>query len=122
MFPKPGPAGPASAPTGNPGQIAQAQAQVREAMRIMEKALAGLQPGTKPYEAVVSSLDKLGKAIPATEEIPGVQTSTLTAMLRNAKEGAMQNALQRMGGGGGGAPPPTPPSLPAGGAPPPSMQ
>lgn len=124
LFPKAGPPGPASAPTGNPGEVAAAMAQVREAVRIMEKALPKLQPGTKQYEAVVDSIGKISKAIPATESIPGVQNTTLMAMLRDSKEGAMQQALQRMGGPGGaggpggpGAAGGPPPMSPPGGAP-----
>lgn len=102
--------------------MAASMAKVREAVRILEKALPGLQPGTKPYEAVVKAIQGVSKEIPATEEMPGIQSSTLMAMQRDAKEGAGMQALMRMmgqqGGGGGGAPGAGgPPMMPPGGPP-----
>lgn len=119
-----GPAGPASPPTGNPGLNAAALAQVREAITILEKALPNLQIGSDPHKAVIDSIGKLAKAIPATEAMPGIQTSTLLSLLRDSQQGAPMKAL--MGGaagpgggqpGGGGGPA----AMMGGGAPPPGM-
>lgn len=109
LIPKAGPPGPASPPTGNPGEMAQAVAQLREAVRIIEKALPRLQVGSEPHKEAVKAISGLSKAVPATEEMPGIQNSTLMGMQRSAKEGAQMQALMRMmgaqgGGGGGGAP------------------
>ncbi len=118
MMPKPGPPGPASPPTGNPGEMVAAMAKVREAVRIMEKALPGLQVGSKPYEAVVESIRKISKEIPATEAMPGITNATLMGLQRDAREGAQQQALMRaMGQGGGGMPG----ASPAMASPPPGM-
>lgn len=106
FMPKPGPAGPASPPTGNPGLMAAASAQVREGLNILEKALPNLQAGSDEYNAVLESIRKLSKAFPATAAMPGIQTSTLLSMLRDAKQGAPMKAMQAgMKPPGGAAPP-----------------
>lgn len=100
------PPGPASPPTGNPGQVAVAQAKVREAISIIEKVLPELQIGSPEHEAVVDSVRKLSKAFPAGAAMPGIQNATLMGLQRNAKEsGVMQQLMASMGKGGGGAPP-----------------
>lgn len=105
LMPKPGPAGPASPPTGNPGLMAAASAQVRESLNILEKALPQMQAGSDQYNAVLESIRKLAKAFPATDQMPGIQTSTLLSMLRDAKQGAPMKAMMAgMGGAPGGAP------------------
>lgn len=113
MFPKPGPAGPASAPTGNPGEVAASMAKVREAVRILEQALPGLAVGTKPYEAVIKAIQSISKEVPASEAIPGIQNSTLMGLQRSAREGAQNQALMRMMGGQGQPGQAPPPAAPA---------
>lgn len=113
MFPKPGPAAPASPPTGNPGEMATAMAQVRQALQILEMALPKLEPGSKQHQSCVDAVSKLSKSFPATDELPGIQNTTLMDMARQAKQGAMMRQLMASGGGGG-APP-----APAGGGGPP---
>lgn len=120
MFPTPGPAGPASPPTGNPGTMVAAMAKVREAVRILEQALPDLEIGSDQHEACVNALKALTKAYPATDEMPGIQNSALMGLQRDAQEGAMMQQLMRsMQGGGGGAPAPGGP--PPGGLPMPAM-
>lgn len=115
----PGPAGPASAPTGNPGEMAAALAKVREGVRIIEKALPGLQVGSKQHDAVISAISKLNKAIPETEAVPGIQNTALAGLQRDAQEGSQMQMLKRMmGGGAGGMPGGAPqPQMPPGAAP-----
>jgi hypothetical protein len=97
--------------------MAAAMAKVREAVRIMEKALPGLQVGSKPYEAVVEALRKISKEIPATEEMPGITNATLMGLQRDAREGSQMQALMRamaakQQAGGGGMPGQAPPMTP----------
>jgi hypothetical protein len=101
--------------------MATAMSKVREAVRIIERALPDLQVGSPPHEACIKAIKELSKAIPATEEIPGVQSATLMGMQRESQEGAPMQALQRIMGGGAGAPPGAPPPQAGGGAPPPMM-
>lgn len=113
MLPKAAPPGPASPPTGNPGLAATAMAKVREAIRILEKALPELPVGSPQHESCVKAITGLSKAYPTSDEMPGIQNSTLMGLQRDAKEGAQMRQLQQMmGAGGGGAPGGAPPGLP----------
>ena len=113
-------------PTGNPGQVANGLAQLREAIRIMEKALPALGMGTEPYKAVLNSMNSLGKFIPPSAEVPGMARTTAAGLMNDANKGGMMSAVQgalapggaSAGGGGGGGAPPTPPTP----AMPPSLQ
>lgn len=105
MFPQPGPAAPASAPTGNPGEMATAMAQVRQAIQILEQALPKLETGGEQHKATLDALQKLSKAYPATNSVPGIENTTLMGLMRNARQGAVMRQLAQSGGGGGGGPP-----------------
>lgn len=106
MFPQQAPAGPASPPTGNPGEAAAASAQVRQAIQLLEQALPKLGIGTKQHEACVNAIKGLAKQYPAQDEVPGVQQTALLALQRQMREGGMMRQLMaQQGGGGGGGPP-----------------
>lgn len=100
-------------------------AKVREAIRILEKALPELPVGSDQHESCVKAITGLSKAYPTSDEMPGIQNSTLMGLQRDAKEGAQMRQLQMMmgeqGGGGGppgaGGPPPGPPGMAPGGPP-----
>lgn len=96
--------------------------KVREAVKLLELSLPALPTGSEPHKAVVDSLGKLSKAFPASEEVPGIQSTQLQALQQKAQQSAMMQALLRQsqagaagagGPPGGGAPP---------GGPPPEMQ
>jgi hypothetical protein len=98
-------AAPAGVPGGTPGLAANALAQVREAMKLLEGALPNLPQGTKPYTEVLSTLQKFGKLIPPSNEIPGIQNSALRGIVQNAQQQAPMQALMRsLGGAGQGGP------------------
>jgi hypothetical protein len=117
---------PISAPSGNPGQVASGLAQLREAIKIMEKALPALQPGSEPYKAVLNSMNSLTKYIPPTAEVAGMAKNVASGLLNDAQKGGAMSMVQgalapagaSAGGGGGGAPPmpPTPAMPPSMGA------
>lgn len=82
--------------------------QVREAIRILEMALPGLPTGTEPHKAVLDSVAKLSKVVPASEAVPGVQATTLVGLQKEAGETAMLQQLMRALGQGEAAPPAQP--------------
>lgn len=98
-------------------------AKVREAIRILEKALPELPVGSDQHESCVKAIKDLSKAYPTSDEMPGIQNSTLMGLQRDAQEGAQMRQLQSMMGQGGGGPPGAPPGAPPGMAPggPPGM-
>jgi|DEB19_MinimDraft_2_1074335.scaffolds.fasta_scaffold161822_2 hypothetical protein len=101
----PGPADPASPPSGNPGMAADAMSKVREAIRLLEMALPNLPTGSDPHKDVLDSIGKLSKSVPATEAIPGVQQSQLLGLQQEAAKQAPLQALMRSMGQGPNVPP-----------------
>lgn len=97
MFPQGGPASQAAAPSGNPGEQAAAMATIRQASKILEMALPKLDIASEQYKAAVDALRTLAKAFPEQEEAPGVQTTALLGLQREAREGAMMRQLMMQG-------------------------
>ena len=93
MAPPPGPADPASAPTQDAGLQAQALSQVREAVNLLQQALPALQVGSDPQKAVLDSVSKLSKVVPASEAVPGVQMATLAGLQKQVGQDAMMQQL-----------------------------
>jgi len=105
-------ASPLGVPTGSPGSNANALSQVREAIKILEKALPNLPTGSDPYKAVLSAIQSVSRHVTPSAEVPGVQQTTLRDMQQNAQQsGMLQSVMRSLGGGGGG--PPGPAGLPA---------
>lgn len=92
-MPPPGPADPASAPTENAGLQADALSKVREAVNLLQTALPSLQVGSDPQKAVLDSVQKLSRVVPPSNEVPGVQMSTLAGLQKQAGSDAMLQQL-----------------------------
>lgn len=124
-----GPTGSMSAPSPNPGMMADSLSKIGTAVQMLQTALPGLPVGDEVQKAVLDAITKLSKIAPASAQVPGVQATQLRGLGQQAQEGAMLQALMRAlqapssGGGAapGGAPPMRPPLPPGGGAPPPMM-
>src|SRR5437899_3595465 len=114
-------ASPMGPPTGNPGQQANALAQVREAIKILEKALPELSTGSEPYKAVLNAISSVSKHVSPSAEVPGVQQTALRDLGQSAQSSAMMQSLMRsLAGAGQGAPGGQPPASsggPSGGLP-----
>lgn len=95
-----GPAGPASAPTSNPGQIADGMSKVRTSVDMLESALPMLELGTPEHKAVLKAITDLSKVVPPSEAIPGVQMTQLAGLQQSAQESAPLQALARSMGQG----------------------
>lgn len=131
--PAAGSTGAMSAPSPNPGLMADSLSKIGTAVQMLQTALPGLPVGDEAQKAVLDAITKLSKIAPASAQVPGVQATQLRGLGQQAQEGAMLQSLLRMlqappsgapPAGGGGGPPmgpglPPRPSLP--GAPPPSM-
>lgn len=105
MMPQQGPAGPAAAPTGNPGEAAAASAKVRVHLQGLEQCLVALPIGSDMHDAVVKAIGGLSKAFPPSDEVPGIQDTALLGLQRSAEQSAMMRQLMAsMGGQGGGGP------------------
>lgn len=104
-------------PTGNPGEAANAMSVVREALNLLNQSLSKIPVGSEVYRAIAGSIDKLGKHISPSDEVPGVQKNTIANMGRDAQQSAQMQALLRSlsssppggagstSGGGAGSPP-----------------
>jgi hypothetical protein len=111
---------PVTAPTPNRGAQGQGLALVAEAKQMLEKALSlpGLGAETEIGQAILQSLEKIGKVLPDGAVSPGVQNAGMQQwMMAGRRENPMQAILAALqqGGAGGGAPG----GPPGGGAPPP---
>lgn len=104
MLPMPsmggGPAESMSPATGNPGLQADAMSKVHTAIQLLEQALPNLPVGSDPHKDVLDAISKLSKTAPASEAIPGVQTSQLAGLQRQAQQSAPLQALARAMGQG----------------------
>jgi hypothetical protein len=89
-----GNSGQASAPTGNPGLAAASLAKVREAVHLLELALPDLETGSDSHKAVIESIQKISKAVPPSQEIPGVQKSALMELQQRQGQNAALQQLQ----------------------------
>lgn len=87
--------GPASPPSGNPGMAVAALAKVREAVHLLELALPDLETGSDQHKAVVDAVQKLAKAVPASQEVPGIQKTALMGLQQKAQQNAMLQQLQQ---------------------------
>lgn len=106
-------ASPVAAPSASPGTSAGALATVREAIDLLNKALPQLPANSEPWKAVSDAIRNIGKYVPASAQVPGVQKTELMNLMQNAGKNAMLNQVMgSMGGGpagmgaGGAAPPP----------------
>lgn len=98
-------AAPLSVPSGNPGASANGLAQVREAIKILQEAIASLPIGSPPWQDVQKSISNLGKHAGPSDEIPGHDKTVLQNLQRNAgKNQALQQVQKSLG-----APPPAMP-------------
>jgi len=70
-----------------------ALAKVREAVHLLELALPEIETGSDQHKAVVDAIQKLGKAVPASDEIPGVQQSALLGLQQRAQQTAALRQL-----------------------------
>lgn len=107
-----------SVPSGSPGAQADAMAQVREAIKILEQALPKLQTGTDPYKSVLSAIQSISKHVSPSAEVPGVQQTALRDLQQSAgKNAALEQVMRSLGGAGAGAGAGggQPPMAPAGG-------
>lgn len=123
LAPTSGPTGAMTAPSPNPGLMADSLSKIGTAVQMLQTALPGLPVGDEVQKAVLDAITKLSKVAPMSAQVPGVQATQLRGLGQQAQEGAMlQSLLRALQGGGGGAPPPgagaLPPSLPGAGAPP----
>jgi len=112
--PPPGSSPIAPAGAGNPGDVAMALSQLREAITMMSSILPKLQIGSPPYQFVAKTLEGAGKVVSPSDSIPGQQQTTLKGLQNQAQQSSvMQSLIRSMGtqgepagapGGGGGVP------------------
>lgn len=120
MAPPIGPTGPASVPTQNPGMMADALSQVREAVHILEMALPHLPVGSDEHKSVLKMITDGSKIAPASATPPGVQMTTLNNLRQHAESTSMLQQLLRNANQGGGSQVPGQPA-PAGAPPTPQI-
>jgi hypothetical protein len=99
-----GPADPASAPTPDMGSAADAMSKVRTAVQMLETALPGLPLGSEPHKLVLSAVQSLSKAVPPSNEVPGVQMTQLAGLGQQAQQSQMLQQLAAAMGQGENVP------------------
>ncbi len=117
-------ASPMGVPSGNPGQQANALSQLREGLNIIQNALPNLPMGSELHKAALSAIQNLSKHVSPSDQVPGVQQTTLKDMAQRAQQSGMLQSLMRAQGaqgssgganmaGGGGLPASSGPPAPA---------
>lgn len=100
--PKPG-YSPGAVPSGNPGEVAAALAQIRQAVNLLQSLLPKLPIGSEPHKAVMESVTKLSKIVPASGQPEGVGNMALKNLQTQQQQAApLQALLSSMGQRGGG--------------------
>lgn len=102
--------GQGTAPSANAGNEAVAMQDVRNAMKLLTRAMPSIPMGSPLHTDVLQTLTKFGKHISAAgENDQGLDAQRLHQMLRQSQQqGPQQAALRAMiqqQGGGAGAPP-----------------
>jgi len=82
-------------PSGNPGMIAAATAQVLEAVRMLQAAMQLVPVGTNAHKSVVDSIAKLSKNFSQSEASPCIQKTAMLSNLQSAQEQSPQIAMMR---------------------------
>lgn len=100
---------PVAQASGNPGQMAQASAGIREALHILTAEVSKFPPGSEPQLAVMEAIKKISKAFPESEAAVGTQKTAALGMAQQAQQqnpmASLMRALSGAGGGMGGEQP-----------------
>lgn len=86
---------PAMTPSGNPGLAANAMAQVREAVSLLQMALPNVPMGSALHKSVLKCITDLSKNAPASEASPGIQNTAIQDLASQQKQMAPMVALMR---------------------------
>jgi len=78
-----------------PGNGAQAMAQVRLAIETLQKALPSLPVGSESHKAVLDCVQKLAKVAPASEAQPGIQQTAVNNLQNEQRQNAPMEFLMR---------------------------
>lgn len=80
-------------PSGNPGELATTLQQVDQAVKILQDALQKLPIGSAPHKAVLESVTKLSKVVPAGDQQPGIQKTALQALQGSMDQNGPMSAM-----------------------------
>lgn len=106
---------PMTPPVPHRGLEGKGMALVSQAKKLLEEAIAtpGLGAETEIGQAVLKSLQMIGKVLPEGTVSPGMENAGMQQfMLQARQQNPIQNIIAALGQGGGGAPPPAPPAPP----------
>jgi len=100
-----------TAPTPNRGMQGEGLSLVAEAKRMLEKALSmpGLGAETDIGQAILKSLEAIGKVLPEGTVTPGMRDAGMQQwMMQGRRENPMAAIIAALQGGGGGGTPAAP--------------
>jgi hypothetical protein len=97
-----GSAGPAGPQTANAGFQADSLSKVREAVNLLNMAVAHLPVGSDEHKTVMRMIQDGAKIAPASAAIPGVQKTQLMGLAQEAEKTAMMQQLMRQAATQGG--------------------
>lgn len=95
LAPMSGPTGAMSAPTADPGSMANSISQIGAAVQMLTQALQGLPMGDDTQKAVIDAIQKLSKIAPPSAQVPGVQVTQLQGLAQAAQQDQMMQAVLR---------------------------
>lgn len=103
-----------------PGNMAAGLGQLKIAVDMMQTALQGFEPESKPYVDISNALDKLTPYLPQMGNQSQLERTHIMDILQKAKQNPVLQALSNLIGGGGApepqGPQPPMPSTPLPGA------
>lgn len=104
----PGATGPAMTPGGMAGSHQQSMTGVKLGLEALQKALPGLEAGSKLHATVLKAVTDLSKEIGSTQTDQAATVQQLAQLARAGAQNPGANAMARMfpPAAGGGAPPP----------------
>lgn len=107
-----GPMGGMASPSPNPGKGAAGMGKVRQAISLLNEAVAEVADMPELHEAVIKAIGTLAKHTPAPQAQPGAGMQGMKDQILKMLQGGPGSALQRaMAAGPQAAPPPAPAAM-----------
>ena len=88
--------GPVSQPQGNPGNVASAMLDVKNALNMLQRALPNIPMGSPLHADILKTVTNLTKHAQDAGGDPSLQMQSLMSMMRSMGQNPMQAALAKM--------------------------
>ena len=88
--------GPVSQPQGNPGNVASAMVDVKNALNLLQRALPNIPMGSPIHADILKTVSSLSKHAQDAGGDHSLQMQSLLSMVKSMGQNPMQNALAKM--------------------------